>query len=215
MSRILQIQSSLSGDAGASSRLARRFVERYRALRPGTAVHYRDLATDAPRHLDAETFAAATTAPEARDDERHRLAEAADRSIEELRAADLLVVAAPMYNFGIPSTLKAWFDQVARAGVTFRYTERGPQGLLAGKRAVVLHTRGGTYAGSGADHLAPHVEQFLAFLGIDDVTTTFAEGLATADGEASLARAGDELDALAAAMAGAPVAPSRRCPEVA
>ena len=96
---------------------------------------------------------------------------------DEVLAADVLVLAAPMYNFAIPSTLKAWLDHVLRAGVTFKYTETGPQGLLTGKRAYVLTARGGIYAGSGMDHQEPYLRQALAFLGIHDVQFIHAEGL--------------------------------------
>ena len=92
-------------------------------------------------------------------------------------AADVLVLAAPMYNFAIPSTLKAWLDHVLRAGVTFKYTETGPQGLLTGKKAYVLTARGGLYAGSTSDHQEPYLRQVLAFIGIHDVTFIHAEGL--------------------------------------
>ena len=111
--------------------------------------------------------------------------------IRELEAADTIVIGLPMYNFGVPSTLKAYFDHVARAGVTFRYTETGPVGLLTGKKAYVLATRGGRYAGTSSDGESAHVQQFLAFLGIADVEFVYAEGLAISDAarKASLAQA--------------------------
>ena len=171
MTRILQIRSSLSGPEGRSNHLADRFVRRFRSARP-----------------DAERTAG-----------QRRRTLLSDELVAELRAADVLVVGVPMYNFGIPSPLKAWFDHVARAGVTFRYTDQGPQGLLTGKRAVLLHTRGGSYAGTAADHQAPHVRQFLGFLGIEDVDEIFAEGLATEDAESGFARALAEAERLAAA----------------
>ena len=96
---------------------------------------------------------------------------------EEVLAADVLVLAAPMDNFAIPSTLKAWLDHVLRAGVTFKYTATGPQGLLTGKRAIVLTARGGIYAGSSADHQEPYLRQVLAFIGIHDVQFIHAEGM--------------------------------------
>jgi FMN-dependent NADH-azoreductase len=96
---------------------------------------------------------------------------------DELLAADVLVLAAPMYNFAIPSTLKAWLDHVLRAGLTFKYTDTGPQGLLTGKRAFVLTARGGIYAGSALDHQEPYLRQALAFIGIHDVQFIHAEGL--------------------------------------
>jgi FMN-dependent NADH-azoreductase len=101
-----------------------------------------------------------------------------DQLIDELRAADVIVLGLPMYNFGVPSSLKAYFDHIARAGVTFRYTAQGPQGLLTGKKAYVLATRGGRYTGTPADTETPYVRDFLAFLGIADVEFIYAEGLA-------------------------------------
>jgi len=101
-----------------------------------------------------------------------------DRLIDELRAADVVVLGLPMYNFGVPSSLKAYFDHVARAGVTFRYTAQGPQGLLTGKKGYVLATRGGFYRGTSRDSQSSYVRDFFAFLGIDDVEFIYAEGLA-------------------------------------
>ncbi|MGK7294411.1 MAG: FMN-dependent NADH-azoreductase [Candidatus Wenzhouxiangella sp. M2_3B_020] len=199
MTRILQIHSSLSGSDGQSSRLATRFVQRLRALKPDTSLTVRDLSAAPMRHLDAGSFSAFAASADARSAEQRDRVALSDELVAELREADVLVVGVPMYNFGIPSTLKAWFDHVARAGVTFRYTDQGPQGLLTGKRAVLVHTRGGRYAGTAADHLAPHVRQFIGFLGIDAVDEIFAEGLATGDAEAELARAGAELERLATA----------------
>ncbi|MNR37810.1 FMN-dependent NADH-azoreductase [compost metagenome] len=96
---------------------------------------------------------------------------------DEVLAADVLVLAAPMYNFTIPSTLKAWLDHVLRAGITFKYTETGPQGLLTGKRAYILTARGGIHAGASSDHQEPYLRQVMAFIGIHDVTFIHAEGL--------------------------------------
>lgn len=96
---------------------------------------------------------------------------------DELLAADVLVMAAPMYNFAIPSTLKAWLDHVLRAGVTFKYTPTGPQGLLTGKRAIVLTARGGIHAGASSDHQEPYLRQVMGFIGIHDVTFIHAEGV--------------------------------------
>lgn len=97
--------------------------------------------------------------------------------VAELRAADVLVLGVPMYNFGIPSTLKAYFDRLARAGVTFKYTETGPVGLLTGKKAYVLAARGGMYQGTPKDSQTAYLKDFLSFIGIDDVTFVYAEGL--------------------------------------
>src|SRR5690606_22026455 len=109
--------------------------------------------------------------------EQQTLAATADAAIAELQAADVLVLGVPMYNFGIPSTLKAWIDSIARAGTTFRYTANGPEGLLKGKQAYVLAARGGAYQGTPADTQTPYLKTFLGFVGITDVTFVYAEKL--------------------------------------
>ncbi|MDX1434832.1 MAG: NAD(P)H-dependent oxidoreductase, partial [Gammaproteobacteria bacterium] len=132
MKTILQINSSIHGPEGASSRLADALVARLRRREPAARLRVRDLAADAIPHLDAKRFAAFLARPEARDADDASAAACSDTLIEELRQADTLVLGLPMYNFGVPSQLKAWMDHVARAGETFRYTERGPVGLLEG-----------------------------------------------------------------------------------
>jgi FMN-dependent NADH-azoreductase len=179
MNHILQINSSIFAGAGQSSQLADAFVADLRAADPGVSVTRRDLATEPLPHLDAERFTAFITAPEERSDRQAALAAESQALTDELAAADLLVLGAPMYNFNIPSQLKAWFDQVARAGITFRYTESGPVGLLNGRRAVVFGTHGGVYG--DADRETPYIRQFLGFLGMTDVDFITAEGLAMGD----------------------------------
>jgi FMN-dependent NADH-azoreductase len=178
MKTLLHLKSSLFSDSGQSSALAARLVAQWRRDHPGGRVIERDLAAHPVPHLTAERFAAFTARPEARTPEQQAVAGFSDALIAELRAADTIVLGLPMYNFGIPSTLKAYFDHVARAGETFRYTEKGPVGLLTGKRAVVIATRGGLYAGTPRDTQTPFVRDFLAFLGIEDVEFVYAEGLA-------------------------------------
>ncbi|NKI34421.1 FMN-dependent NADH-azoreductase [Wenzhouxiangella sp. XN79A] len=200
MTHVLLITSSLNGTDGHSSRLAARYIDELRGTEPDLTVTHRDLAADPPPHLDGATFRAfATPAAERDADQRERTAWS-DRAIAELQAADLVVIAAPMYNFGVPSVLKSWMDHVARAGITFRYTENGPEGLLTGRRAVVVSTRGGRYAGTPADSHTPFVETFLGFLGLGPVEFVHAEGLAMGEDRArsSLEQAGDELARLAA-----------------
>ena len=123
-----------------------------------------------------------------------------DALINELQQADVIVIGLPMYNFGVPSQLKAYFDHIARAGVTFKYTEQGPVGLLTGKRAYVFAARGGVYAGTPLDTQTGYVRDFLRFLGITDVNFVYAEGLAISpqSKEAGLAKAGAEIASLAA-----------------
>jgi len=172
---ILQINSSLQSDAGNSSRLA---SELSAALSGGAPVATRDLARHPVPHLDAARFGASLTPEAERSAEQQAVVAYSDALIEELREADVLVLGLPMYNFGVPSQLKAWFDHVARAGVTFRYTASGPEGLLKGKKAWVVAARGGLYAGTPRDSQTVYVRDFLAFLGITDVEFIYAEGLA-------------------------------------
>lgn len=200
MSRILQINNSIFSDDGQSSRLADRFVDRLRAEDPGVSVTRRDLAREAPPHLSAERFTAGLTDPAERTPEQARAAALGDTLIEELEAADVLVIAAPVYNFGVASSLKAWFDHVARAGRTFRYTADGPEGLLAGKKAYVFVTSGGQYEGTDNDFLVPWLRFMLAFLGITDVEIVRAEGLAMGEEAAreAVVSAEAQLERLAA-----------------
>jgi FMN-dependent NADH-azoreductase len=178
MSNVLLIHSSVFGEKSQSLGLARDFLKRYahstlveRALDPHTMPH-----------LDAETFAA-MGAPAGDLDGRQRATVAlSDKLITEVEAADTIVFAVPMYNFSVPSTLKAWIDHVARRGRTFRYTELGPEGLLKGKKVFVMVARGGLY-GKGApaaafDFQEPYLRTVLGFLGLTDVTFVRFEGLA-------------------------------------
>lgn len=180
MSTLLQINASLAGASGQSSRLADRFVADWVAKHPAGHVIKRDLAADPVPHLTAERFQAFLANPEARTAEQKAVSEYSDELIAELRSADTIVFAVPMYNFSVPSTLRAYFDHIARAGVTFRYTATGPEGLLTGKKAFVFITRGGIYA-NGVDTQTPYLKQFLGFIGITDVQFVYAEGLGMGD----------------------------------
>ena len=181
MNTILNITSSLFGQEGQSSKLAQTFIERLLQKQPDYEVIHRDLAAKPVPHLDVDSFQGFAVQPDERTDSQRRAAELSDGLIDELQRADVLVLGLPMYNFGIPSTLKAYFDYVARAGITFKYTEKGPVGLLQGKKAYVLTTRGGLYKGTPKDTETRYVMDFLAFLGIDDVQFVYAEGLAMGD----------------------------------
>jgi FMN-dependent NADH-azoreductase len=174
--RILQIKSSVFNGEGQSSRLADELVELLRARNPGAEVIERDLVADPVPHLDGARVAAFFAKPGQRTAEQQALIAYSDALIAELRRADTLVLGLPMYNFGVPSQLKAWFDHLARAGETFKYTEQGAVGLLKGKKAYVLATRGGMYHGKDAE--TQFVREFLAFIGITDVEFVYAEGLA-------------------------------------
>ena len=200
----LQLNTSLSGDTALSARLAAEFVaaqataDRLAGIEVVTQV--RDLARDPLPHLTAERFQALTTPAQDRSDAQAAIAAESDLLVAELQAADVVVIGLPMYNFGIPSTLKAYFDHVARAGVTFKYTAQGPQGLLAGKKAVVIATRGGVYSGTPLDLQSAYVRQFLGFIGITDVEFVYAEGLAMGPDarEAAVASATSRIETLAA-----------------
>ncbi|HSD55510.1 MAG TPA: FMN-dependent NADH-azoreductase [Burkholderiales bacterium] len=191
MSTLLQLNSSLFSTGGQSSRLSDQFVARWRGAHPGGEVIVRDLARDPVPHLTAERFQAFLAKPADRSAAQQAVVEESDALIDELKRADVIVLGLPMYNFGVPSTLKAYFDHIARAGVTFRYTDSGPSGLLTGKKAYVFAARGGRYDRTPADSQTAFVRQFLGFLGIADVEFVYAEGLAisTAAKEAGLARA--------------------------
>lgn len=200
---ILQINASLFGDGSQSSRLASEFVRALEARSPAgatAAVLVRDLARQPLPHLTAVRFQALVTPAGERTPEQAEVAAQSDALIEELRRADVVVLGLPMYNFGVPSTLKAYFDHVARAGVTFRYTASGPEGLLKGKKAYVFATRGGRYAGTPADLQTAFVRQFLGFIGIADVEFVYVEGLALGEEqrEAALNGAGTRIEQLAA-----------------
>ncbi|OBS08417.1 FMN-dependent NADH-azoreductase [Acidihalobacter prosperus] len=200
MKKLLQINTSLFSSDGQSSRLADTFVATWRARHPDTTLAVRDLAREPVPHLDAERFKAFITAPAERTPQQAALAEHADELIRELQEADVVVLGLPMYNFGVPSTLKAYFDHVARAGVTFRYTEQGPEGLLRDKQVYVLAARGGFYVGTPLDSQTGYVRDFFGFLGMKDVEFVYAEGLNIDDDsrEAGLNAARERFDALVA-----------------
>lgn len=177
MTTLLQIQSSLFSSEGQSSQLANEFVSALQRNRPDTRLKTRDLALNPLPHLDAAHVTAFFTPTEARTAEQQNLVNLSDALIDEIKQSDIIAIGLPMYNFGIPSTLKAYFDQIARAGVTFRYTENGPEGLLTGKKAYIFATRGGQYAGTALDSQTSYARDFLNFLGITDVVFIYAEGL--------------------------------------
>lgn len=200
MPRLLQINASLFADQGQSSRLAQRFVDAWRDRHPDAEVVVRDLTRDPLPHLDAARFSAFATPPEARDAAQVSIVAESDALIEELRAADLVVLGLPMYNFGVPSQLKSWFDHLARAGVTFRYTPDGPVGLVGDRRVIVFAARGGRYAGTPLDTQTGFVRNFLRFIGIESVEFVYAEGLNLGDEHRrdALADAGAAIERIAA-----------------
>jgi FMN-dependent NADH-azoreductase len=200
MTTLLQINSSIHNGGGQSSRLAEHFVQAFRERNPHAHTRKRDLAADPVPHLTAERFGAFVAKPQERSAAQQAVVAYSDELIAELKSADVIVLGLPMYNFGVPSQLKAYFDHVARAGETFRYTASGPQGLLTGKKAYVFATRGGLYAGTPLDTQTAYVRDFLRFLGIADVEFVYAEGLAVSpeSRDTSLTQAAEQARRLAA-----------------
>jgi FMN-dependent NADH-azoreductase len=203
MSKILFVTSSLFGDQSKSAQLAGELVAAWRGTHPGTAVVERALTPDTVPHLSLGALGALMTPPEQRTADQRASVDFADGLIEELEAADTIVLAVPMYNFSIPSTLKAWIDHVARAGRTFRYTATGPEGLLKGKKVFVVTGRGGLYSGDSPakvlDFQEPYLRGVLGFLGLTDVTFIHVEGLKVSPeaAEQGVARARQVIAAIA------------------
>lgn len=194
---LLQINASLFS-TGQSSQLANEFVGAWRANNAGAAVVVRNLASQPLPHLDAERFLSFIAAPAERTPAQRALVADSDALVDEIKAAQVIVFGLPMYNFGVPSTLKAYFDHIARAGVTFRYTANGPEGLLAGKKAYVFAARGGLYAGTARDSQTTYVRDFLGFIGISDVEFVYAEGLSMGEPskQSALAQAHQRIEQL-------------------
>ncbi|WP_375277883.1 FMN-dependent NADH-azoreductase [Alteromonas australica] len=176
MKKVLAVFSSLNGENGNSTTLARDYLNKLTAS-DQASVTTLDVADLALPHLTQAEMQAWMTEENARSDEQVALAKHSDDLIESLKQADEIVLAVPMYNFGIPSSLKAYFDRIARAGITFKYTETGPVGLLENKSATVFSARGGIYAGSDFDTQTPYLKHFLNFIGIKEINFVYAEGL--------------------------------------
>jgi FMN-dependent NADH-azoreductase len=200
MTNVLIVDSAATGEASVTRRLTGELESALRGRGPVRIVH-RDVGTHPIPHLTAETTPAIRGAAAETDAARAALA-LSDALIAELRAADLVVIGAPMYNFGIASTLKAWFDHVLRAGITFRYSETGPEGLLKGKKAIVVESRGGLYSSGPSapmDSQEPHLRTLLGFIGLDDPIFVRAEklGFGPDSAAASIAEAVEEIRSLA------------------
>lgn len=195
LTRILRVDASARKTGSITRDLADKTIDRLASLGAVT-VKSRDVSEGLPFVTEDWVGANFTPAPNRTEEQRARLA-FSDNLVQEIKDADLLVIGLPIYNFGVPATLKAWVDQVARAGLTFKYTENGPVGLLEGKRAIVLVASGGTPAGSDIDFATPYIRHALGFIGIHDVTLIAADGLG-AGAEAKLAAATSNIQALAA-----------------
>ena len=180
--KLLHLDSSILGDNSASRQLTREVVNAWKAADQNIEVSYRDLATEAIEHFSAATLVAAGTAIELRDAAQQLEAQLSADTLAQFLAADAVVIGAPMYNFTIPTQLKAWIDRIAVAGQTFRYTEAGPEGLCADKKVIVVSTSGGLHAGevTGVAH-EDYLKLMLGFMGITDVQFVRAQGLAYGD----------------------------------
>ncbi len=192
MNNILFIKSSLNGEQGNSTILAQELVANLSATSEVKVVE-RDLAEQGLEHLTQIEMAAWMTPANERNSAQVKLTHISDSLIEELTTSDTLVIAMPMYNYGVPSTFKAWVDRVARAGVTFRYTENGPVGLLKNKKVVIVAARGGIHAGTTSDSQTQYLTSFFNFLGLDDITFIYAEGLNMPGNEERYAAAQAEI----------------------
>lgn len=211
--KLLHIDSSPLAGNSVSRQLTERIVAQWRASHPDTRVEHLDLAKDAPSHLNMDSLGfRAGPGAEGLSDVQRRENEISERLVSQFLAADVVVVGAPMYNFSVPTQLKAWIDRIAQAGRTFKYTEQGPQGLAGGKTVIVASTRGGVYSTNpalvGLDHQESYLKTVFGFIGITDVRFVRAEGVAM--GEAAKAQAISAADVvikgLTAAAANQPVA---------
>ena len=195
---ILIVTSSAQGEASVSGKLAATFADQVQAANPGAHITIRDVGRNPLPHLTEETVAGIRAEPTTPAELATRAV--SDELVAELQATDTIVIASPMYNFGISSTLKTWFDHVLRARVTFFYDESGPHGLLGGRKAIVIESRAGAYAaGNPMDAQEPHLRAMLGFMGITDVSFVRAEKLAFGPeaAEASIGQATAELADLA------------------
>lgn len=198
--KILQINASARREGANSTKLANTVTERLKAAHPAATVTLRDLAVTPVTVLDEAALGALFTPAEQRSATQAAVVAEYDALIAEIQAHDAIVLGVPMYNFGVPVQLKAWIDAIARAGVTFRYTESGPEGLIKGKTVYVALARGGLYRDQPHDSQVPYLKTVLGFLGLTDVRFIYAEGLAMGPEAAAKGFAQAEAD-LAQALA--------------
>jgi len=212
MSKLLHIDASILGGNSVSRQLTAQIVASWRAGHPATEVSYLDLAADAPSHLSAESLGFRLPAGSAQSEVQQRENAVSEALVSQFMAADVIVIGAPLYNFSIPTQLKAWIDRIAQVGRTFKYTDKGPVGLAGGKTVIVASSRGGVYSTSDAGNAMEHQESYLktvfGFFGITDVRFVRAEGLAMGDAAkaAALTAADLEVKAVAALAANQPEA---------
>jgi FMN-dependent NADH-azoreductase len=202
MPELLLIASSAFGGDSKTTQIANEFISAWRKRNPHAHVVMRDLGAQPVPHLTGEYFGALAAPVAERSQHQRKMVQASDALIEEVEAADIIVIAAPMYNFTIASTLKAWLDHVTRAGRTFRYSSEGPEGLLRNKKVVVVTARGGIYSGNsptkGMDFQEPYLRAMLSFIGLEDISFIHVEGLrispeAAAEGIARARKAINEI----------------------
>ena len=200
--KLLHIDSSILSTNSVSRQITAQITQEWIAAHPGTQVDYLDLAVDTPSHLSAESLGFRLPAGTDLSDVQKRENAVSEALVSQFLAADVIVVGAPLYNFSIPSQLKAWIDRVAQAGRTFKYTEKGPQGLAGGKTVIVASSRGGVYSTSEGGRAMEHQESYLqtvfGFFGITDVRFVRAEGVAMGDAAKAQALEGAALQARAA-----------------
>ncbi len=201
MTKILHINSSVRNNGSISRKVTEEFLNKWKAKELGATVVNRDLAANPLPHLTEETLGAFFTPAENRTPEQAKIAALSESLVQELFDADVIVIGAPMYNFSITSGLKAWVDQVARAGVTFKYGESGPVGLLTGKKVFIFTTSGGVYSQGPAaamDFAGTYLRTVLGFIGLTDVTVVQSEGLAMGDAgvEKALAQTSNTINEL-------------------
>lgn len=190
--KIVHIDSSIAGREATSSVLAKSITDQL-SHNQQAQVHYRDLNQEDLGHLSDEVFSGFQLEASQRNEVQQAAAKRSDNYISELKDADALVLAVPMYNFSTPSTVKAWVDHIARAGVSFSYGENGPVGLLNVKKAYVVSTRGGQYANTAFDHQSPWIEQVLKFVGVQEVEFIYAEGQAGGNAEQAVKAANEQI----------------------
>jgi FMN-dependent NADH-azoreductase len=181
MKNILLIQSSPRGNASLSQKVAQAVIDHLQVRHPHANVVVRDLAQNPPPHVGLDFITGGFAPLEKRTPDQAKAIAVSDTLVDELLAADIVVIAAPMHNFGLPSTLKAWIDNVVRAGRTFAYGANGPEGLAKGKRAILVLARGGVYSNGpakGFDFQEPYLRTVLGFIGITDVSVVHVEGVA-------------------------------------
>ncbi len=197
--KLLHIDSSILGDQSASRRLSADTVAEWRRLHPGTEVEYLDLALDAPGHLGADALGFRPATDPTLTPAQRRESEVSEKLLAQFLAADVVVLAAPFYNFSIPSQLKAWLDRIAQSGRTFKYTDKGPVGLAGDKTVIVVSTRGGVYSTTDAGQATEHQESYLkvlfGFIGVTDLRFVRAEGMGMGEGPRAegLRSAGEDI----------------------